>query len=80
LTAPSKTATEEQLKRYELIDVDGLARPGEKVSTDFVYVNKQSPKDTVTNTVNVNPDLVEYRNTPLTYKTKVPGYIDRVGV
>ena len=67
-------------KRFEILDDDGLARPGERVDPDDVYVNKQSPKDTVTNTVNINPAQVEYRNTPLTYKTKVSGYIDKVCV
>jgi DNA-directed RNA polymerase III subunit RPC2 len=71
--------TEEKLpKRFEILDDDGLARPGERVDPDDVYVNKQSPKDTVTNTVNINPAQVEYRNTPMTYKTKVAGYIDKV--
>ncbi|CCA66782.1 probable DNA-directed RNA polymerase III, 130 KD subunit [Serendipita indica DSM 11827] len=79
LVAPSKVGTEEKLpKRYEILDDDGLARPGERVDPDDVYVNKQSPKDTVTNSLTVNPAQVEYRPTPLTYKTKVAGYIDRV--
>lgn len=66
------------MKRYTIIDEDGLARPGERVDPDDVYVNRQSPKNTTTTTINLNPNQVEYRNTPMTYKTKVAGYIDRV--
>lgn len=79
LVAPSTNTPDEKLpKRFEILDIDGLARPGERVDPDDVYINKQSPKDTVTNTVNINPAQVEYRNTPMTYKTKVAGYIDKV--
>ncbi|KAG8808091.1 DNA-directed RNA polymerase III core subunit ret1 [Serendipita sp. 401] len=77
LVAPSKSNPDEKLpKRFEILDEDGLARPGERIDPDDVYVNKQSPKDTATLTM--NPSSIEYRNTPLTYKTKVAGYIDKV--
>jgi DNA-directed RNA polymerase beta subunit len=79
LVAPTKSAMEDKLpKRFEILDDDGLARPGERVDPDDVYVNKQSPRDIVSNTLSINPSQVEYRNTPLTYKTKVSGYIDKV--
>jgi DNA-directed RNA polymerase III subunit RPC2 len=69
---------EEVAKRYDIIDDDGLARPGERVDPDDIYVNKESPKDT--NTITVNNATVEYRPTPLTYRNKVAGYIDKVSV
>lgn len=63
--------------RYNAIDADGMAAVGARVDPGDVYVNKQSP-------VNANDNTHEggaasaYKNAPLSYKSPVAGYIDKV--
>lgn len=61
-------------KKYDIIQPDGLAGVGERVDPGDVFVNKQTPSNT-------NDPLVgacEYRNTPLSYKSPVAGFIDKI--
>ncbi|KNZ77353.1 DNA-directed RNA polymerase III subunit RPC2 [Termitomyces sp. J132] len=65
-------------KKYDIIQMDGLAGVGERVDPGDVYVNKQSPTNATDNTFTGQAASVPYKNTPLTYKSPVAGNIDKV--
>jgi len=65
-------------KKYDIIQHDGLAGVGERVDPGDVYVNKQSPSNATDNTFTGQAASVPYKNAPLTYKSPVSGYIDKV--
>jgi DNA-directed RNA polymerase III subunit RPC2 len=67
-------------KRYDIIQSDGLAGVGERVDPGDIYVNKQSPTNASDNSFTGQAASVPYKNTPLTYKSPVAGYIDKVMV
>ena len=74
--APIDELTKKMVKKYEIIDGDGMAMAGERVDPEDVYVNKQTPtNDNDNTTVSV---AAGFKNTPLTYKAPVSGYIDKV--
>ena len=50
---------------------------GERVDPGDVYVNKQTPTNANDNTT-VSAVAAGFKNTPLTYKAPVSGYIDKV--
>jgi hypothetical protein len=66
------------LKKYDIIQSDGLAGVGERVDPGDVYVNKQSPTNATDNTFTGQAASVPYKNAPLSYKSPVSGYIDKV--
>jgi DNA-directed RNA polymerase III subunit RPC2 len=69
------------LKRYDIIQADGIAGVGERVDPGDVYVNKQSPVNANDNTFNTGQGAsasISYRNTPMTYKSPMAGYVDKV--
>ncbi len=65
-------------KKYDIIQNDGLAGVGERVDPGDVYVNKQSPSNANDNSFTGQASSVSYKNTPMTYKSPVAGYIDKV--
>lgn len=65
-------------KKYDIIQLDGLAGVGERVDPGDVYVNKQTPTNANDNTFTGQAATVPYKNTPMTYKSPVAGYIDKV--
>ncbi|KAI6003252.1 beta and beta-prime subunits of DNA dependent RNA-polymerase [Pisolithus orientalis] len=65
-------------KKYDIIQLDGLAGVGERVDPGDIYVNKQTPTNANDNTFTGQAATVPYKNTPLTYKSPVAGYIDKV--
>ncbi|KAG8713863.1 DNA-directed RNA polymerase III core subunit ret1 [Ceratobasidium sp. 423] len=68
-------------KRYDIIQADGIAGVGERVDPGDVYVNKQTPINATDNTFNTGQGAsasISYRNTPMTYKSPMAGYIDKV--
>ncbi|QRV99527.1 DNA-directed RNA polymerase III subunit C6 [Ceratobasidium sp. AG-Ba] len=70
-------------KRYDIIQADGIAGVGERVDPGDVYVNKQSPVNANDNTFNTGQGAaasISYRNTPMSYKSPIPGYVDKVMV
>ncbi|KAF8182882.1 hypothetical protein BJ912DRAFT_853825 [Pholiota molesta] len=68
----------EVAKKYDIIQLDGLAGVGERVDPGDVYVNKQSPTNATDNTFTGQAAAVPYRNAPLSYKSPVAGNIDKV--
>ena len=65
-------------RKYDIIQADGLAGVGERVDPGDVYVNKQTPANANDNTFTGQAAGVAYKNAPMTYKSPVPGNIDKV--
>ncbi|TCD62821.1 DNA-directed RNA polymerase III core subunit ret1 [Steccherinum ochraceum] len=65
-------------KKYDIIQADGLAGVGERVDPGDVYVNKQTPTNANDNTFTGQAATVPYKNAPMTYKSPIAGYIDKV--
>ncbi|KAJ6476252.1 hypothetical protein C8R45DRAFT_1009358 [Mycena sanguinolenta] len=65
-------------KKYDIIQLDGLAGVGERVDPGDVYVNKQTPTNATDNSFNGQAATVPYKNTPMTYKSPVAGNIDKI--
>ncbi|CAL1697963.1 unnamed protein product [Somion occarium] len=65
-------------KKYDIIQLDGLAGVGERVDPGDVYINKQTPTNANDNSFTGQAASVPYKNAPMTYKSPVPGYIDKV--
>ncbi|KAG1791027.1 uncharacterized protein HD556DRAFT_1433056 [Suillus plorans] len=65
-------------KKYDIIQLDGLAGVGERVDPGDVYVNKQMPTNANDNTFSGQAAAVPYKNAPMSYKSPVAGYIDKV--
>ncbi|KAJ7762756.1 hypothetical protein DFH07DRAFT_813352 [Mycena maculata] len=65
-------------KKYDIIQLDGLAGVGERVDPGDVYINKQSPTNATDNSFNGQAASVPYKNTPMTYKSPVAGNIDKI--
>ncbi|KAJ8690549.1 DNA-directed RNA polymerase III complex subunit Rpc2, variant 2 [Pleurotus ostreatus] len=65
-------------KKYDIIQLDGLAGVGERVDPGDVYVNKQSPTNANDNSFTGQAAAVPYKNTPMSYKSPVAGQIDKV--
>jgi DNA-directed RNA polymerase III subunit RPC2 len=65
-------------KKYNIIQMDGLAGVGERVDPGDVFVNKQTPTNANDNAFTGHVAAVPYKNTPMSYKSPVAGYIDKV--
>ncbi|KAG2143855.1 beta and beta-prime subunits of DNA dependent RNA-polymerase [Suillus cothurnatus] len=65
-------------KKYDIVQLDGLAGVGERVDPGDVYVNKQTPTNASDNTFSGQAAAVPYKNAPMSYKSPVAGYIDKV--
>eukprot|EP01069_Polyplicarium_translucidae_P004028 Polyplicarium_translucidae@DN2474_c0_g1_i4.p1 len=68
-----------QHRRFQVLDDDGVARVGELVAEDQIFVHKFSPINTKDHVGDPTVlDASQYRPTPAKYKPPVPAYIDRV--
>jgi DNA-directed RNA polymerase III subunit RPC2 len=65
-------------KKYDIIQLDGLAGVGERVDPGDVYVNKQTPSNANDNSFSGPAASAPYKNAPMTYKAPVAGHIDKV--
>ena len=65
-------------KKYDIIQPDGLAGVGERVDPGDVYINKQTPANANDNSFTGQASVVSYKNSPMTYKSPIPGNIDKV--
>jgi len=73
--APMEEPTKQKVEKYDIIDRDGSA--GERVDSGDVYFNKQTPTNANDSTT-VSAVAAGFKNTPLTNKAPVSGYIDMV--
>jgi DNA-directed RNA polymerase III subunit RPC2 len=55
-------------QRFEVLDVDGIGSPGERLVSGQCYVNKQSPSG----------GTGEYKSAGLSYRGPLPSYLDKV--
>ncbi|GAA6054796.1 hypothetical protein JCM3770_007439 [Rhodotorula araucariae] len=86
LADPPKGETGEVLPKYGILDLDGLAHIGEQVNPGQVYINKQTPSNAHDNQLpggdGVGPAGADaaptWKNTGMTYRGPIPGYIDKV--
>ncbi|EIM84273.1 beta and beta-prime subunits of DNA dependent RNA-polymerase [Stereum hirsutum FP-91666 SS1] len=65
-------------KKYDIVQLDGLAGVGERVDPGDVYVNKQTPTNANDNTFTGQAASVPYKNAPMTYKSPVAGHVDKI--
>ena len=69
------------IKRHALLEADGLAAVGERVSNGEVYVMKQTPTNTQGSGLATDfPRKTEYKDTPLSYRLPDPSYINKIMV
>lgn len=66
------------IKKHALLDKDGLAYVGEKVSNGEVYIMKQTPLNLRGTGLGSDPGTNDYRDTPMSYRLPDPSYIDKV--
>ncbi len=80
--------TKKAIWRHEILDIDGIAAPGEKTENKQVLVNKYSPivTETIAPTAGTGlidqkmagTNTVEFKETPLTYRNPVEACIEKV--
>lgn len=68
------------IRKHQLLESDGLAAVGEKVSAGEVYINKLTPEQAMSAGITGSDAgrQVSYTPTPQTYKLADPSYIDKV--
>lgn len=66
------------IRKHALLETDGLAAVGEKVSSGEVYVMKQTPINVRGTGLGSDAGTNDYRDTPMTYRLPDPSYIDKV--
>lgn len=80
--------TKQPIWRHDILDMDGIAMPCEKVDNKQVLVNKHSPivteslvgSDPSTSQKNKpsNNNTVQFKETPLSYRNPVDAYVEKV--
>ncbi|SGY19941.1 BQ5605_C017g08396 [Microbotryum silenes-dioicae] len=83
LADPPKETDGTAMARYNALDNDGLAHVGEQVENGQIYINKQTPSGANDNNVQTVANSTAagaqtWKNTGLTYRGPIPGYIDKV--
>ncbi|KAI9735257.1 MAG: DNA-directed RNA polymerase III core subunit ret1 [Cirrosporium novae-zelandiae] len=66
------------IAKHALLDVDGLANVGEKVSFGETYVNKRTPENAGATGLESDNGVARFRPCPMTYRLPDPAYIDQV--
>lgn len=68
------------IRKHQLLESDGLAAVGEKVSAGEIYINKLTPEQAMSAGITGSDAgrQVSYTPTPQTYKLADPSYIDKV--
>lgn len=66
--------------RLDVLEADGIGRVGERLLSNQVYINKQTPTSDGDRIGVAGGDLPssQYRSTQQSYKGSLPGYLDRV--
>ncbi|XP_028173888.1 DNA-directed RNA polymerase III subunit RPC2 [Ostrinia nubilalis] len=81
ILGPSRDAsTGKVIRAHEILDTDGIAAPGEMVENRQVLINKQMPPATLNPVAQGQPQSVDYKDVPITYKGPVESYIEKVMV
>lgn len=76
----SGRANTHKFKRFQALGNDGLAEIGRKMDNGDVFINKYCPviPDSMRNQENVDPEEIQYKQHPESYKGANPAYVDRV--
>lgn len=81
ILGPSRDAnTGKVIRAHDILDTDGIAAPGEMVENRQVLINKQMPPATLNPVAQGQPQSVDYKDVPITYKGPVESYIEKVMV
>ncbi|ELP90581.1 DNA-directed RNA polymerase III subunit RPC2, putative [Entamoeba invadens IP1] len=72
------TDEERAMKKYKVLDFDGVCSPGTKLMPGMIYLNKQAPNNTTRPITTDVPTDEDFRREALTYKGSVPSYVDKV--
>ena len=68
-----------KFKRFRALGSDGLADVGRKMENGDIFVNKYCPViDSTNQSMTTNPNEIEYKQQPDSYKGALPAYVDRV--
>ncbi|KAM0750249.1 beta and beta-prime subunits of DNA dependent RNA-polymerase [Meredithblackwellia eburnea MCA 4105] len=82
LADPPKNEKGEVLDKYSALDFDGLAHVGAQINPGQVYINKQTPANANDNSVMTDSaahsGANSWKNTGMSYRGPIPGYIDKV--
>ncbi|XP_064629058.1 DNA-directed RNA polymerase III subunit RPC2-like [Lineus longissimus] len=74
--------TRKPIWKHNVLDVDGIVAPGERVENKQVLINKHMPTVTInpiqSPVAGAPPPQPEYRDVPITYKGSEPSYIEKV--
>ncbi|KAF8981110.1 DNA-directed RNA polymerase III core subunit ret1 [Haplosporangium bisporale] len=67
-------------EKFEVLDKDGIASVGERIKPGQVYINKQMPTNTSSDLGgnSRDPSSSAYKNAPMSYKSAMDGYVDKV--
>ena len=69
----------EPLRRFEVLEADGISGAGERLEPGDVFVNKQMPANANDNSAGaVLNSAVTFKSVPLSYKAPVEGFVDQV--
>ncbi|PKI83324.1 Ret1p [Malassezia vespertilionis] len=68
----------ERLRRFDTLEMDGIAGAGERLEPGDVFVNKQVPANANDNSAGTVHTDMSYKAAPLSYKAPVEGYVDQV--
>ncbi|KAI9823339.1 MAG: DNA-directed RNA polymerase III core subunit ret1 [Thelocarpon impressellum] len=68
------------IKKHALLEEDGLAAVGEKVSNGEVYIMKQTPVSTQGTGLGSECGADDFRDAPMSYRLPDPSYVDKVMV
>ena len=66
------------IRKHALLDENGIANVGEKISKGEVYIAKQVPLNAAATGLGSDYGTAEYRDLPLTYRLEDHSYVDKV--
>ncbi|KAI8902568.1 hypothetical protein BC833DRAFT_573330 [Globomyces pollinis-pini] len=79
LADPQRNDNGDVMHRWDALDIDGIASPGLRLSTNQILINKQSPLETISRPDDNNrQSSIGFKNTPVTYKYPGDSVVDQV--
>jgi DNA-directed RNA polymerase III subunit RPC2 len=71
---------ETPIPKHVILDTDGFAHVGEKITMGNVFINKQMPLNTTSTGIGSDYGANEYKEAPMTYRLPDPSYVDKIMV
>lgn len=78
LADPPRDATGSVMDKWKVLDSDGLAGVGQRISAGQVYINKQTPSNANDNGASEPSGPPTWKNAAMTYRGTTPAMIDKV--